>query len=129
MCFWAGLLGFMAIALGAYGEHGLHAVLTDAEVHAWETAVRYQMVHAVALLVYGLFQFEQSLFLQQRLLQWSARCLLAGVLVFSGSIYVAILTDQAHWMQYTPYGGGFLMLGWLGFMLAGLLYRLKHEVS
>ena len=129
MFFWAGLLGFAAIALGAYGEHGLHAVLTDAQRHAWDTAVRYQMLHAVALLAYGLFQFEQSLFLQKRLPQWSARCLLFGVILFSGSIYVAILAEQPHWMQYTPYGGGLLMLGWLGFMLAGLLYRLKHEVS
>lgn len=107
----AAILGALGVGLGAFGAHGLSSRLT-AMGHAstWETAARYHLLHALALLAVGLWQ-------QQRpgvfALSWAVRCFGAGVTLFSGSLYALSLTG-ARWLgPVTPLGGGLLIVGWL----------------
>jgi len=97
----AALLGFLGVALGAFGAHWLKPILTaNASAAIWQTAVLYQLVHAAA-----------SLWAAERRPPvawiWSA-----GILLFSGSLYLLALTG-AHWLgAITPLGGLFFLIGW-----------------
>lgn len=102
-------LGFLAILLGASGAHGpLHEKLKAAgQLEHWETAVQYHLPHAVLLLVLTLFA-SQSGALRR------AWCLfLAGIVLFSGSLYVLACTSVKWLGAVTPFGGLSLMIGWL----------------
>jgi uncharacterized membrane protein YgdD (TMEM256/DUF423 family) len=97
----AGLLGFSGVALGAAGAHGkLHDALIAADtLDPWRTAVLYQLVHAVALL-----GFRDS--------PWVGRCWVAGIALFSGSLYWLALGGPKFIGPATPLGGVALLLGW-----------------
>ncbi len=99
------IVGFLAVALGAFGAHGLHALLEkNGRLATWETAVLYHLVHAVVLLaIAGLRPLRAAAW-------W---LVLAGVLVFSGTLYVLSLTNIKWLGAITPIGGVFLLLGWL----------------
>ena len=99
-------LGFLGVALGAFGAHGLKGILAEHDTRPiWETAVLYHLVHAVVLFVLA----ERKQF--PRLAWWS---FLAGILIFSGSLYLLAVTN-ARWLgAITPLGGLSLLLGWLG---------------
>ncbi len=104
------MLGFLAIALGAMGAHGVvHDRLKAAgELEHWETAVSYHLPLAVLLVVLALFGSAGG-----RLAAWSWRCLFGGVVLFSGSLYVLAYT-QIKWLgAVTPLGGLFMLAGWL----------------
>ena len=104
----AALLGFLAVALGAFGAHGLQETLkANGAVEIWKTASHYQMIHAVMLLVLGLFSSSEVL---ARFAWWS---FLFGVLIFSGSLYVLSVTGLKWLGAITPIGGLLLMAGWL----------------
>lgn len=121
----AGLNGFMAVALGAFGAHGLKkflATATDAaqRLEWWETAARYQMYHALAL---GLLAFLATR------VQWSGLAIggwlmIAGIVLFSGSLYTMTLTGLRVLGAVTPLGGLGLLGGWVVIILAAL--RLKQ---
>lgn len=104
------LLGFAAIALGSMGAHGrVHDLVKAAgELEHWRTAVEYHLPHAILLTVLALAGRTGS-----RLADWSWRCLFAGVLLFSGSLYLLALTQQRWLAHVTPFGGLSLMAGWL----------------
>jgi uncharacterized membrane protein YgdD (TMEM256/DUF423 family) len=105
------LLGALGVGLGAFGAHGLAGLLA-ATGHAatWETAARYHMLHALALLAVGLWQRQQPTAIG---LGWAARCFGAGTVLFSGSLYALSLTN-ARWLgPVTPLGGVLLIVGWL----------------
>ncbi len=99
------IVGFLAVALGAFGAHGLHALLEkNGRLATWETAVLYHLAHAVVLLVIaGLRPLRAAAW-------W---LMLAGVVVFSGTLYVLSLTNIKWLGAITPIGGVFLLLGWL----------------
>lgn len=101
----AALLGALAVGLGAFGAHGLKAFLEQNGATAnWQTAVFYHFIHALVLLV--LAQREPL-----RSGPWFA--LLAGILLFSGSLYAYSLT-KIHWLVFvTPIGGLSFLVGWL----------------
>lgn len=107
-------LGFTAVALGAFGAHALksswEASLTAQEVAyrlgVWHTAEQYHLIHAVAMLALALVSTGRR----------SARvwhCWLAGVVVFSGSLYLLCLTGVKWLGAITPLGGLLLLAGWL----------------
>ncbi|MCK9503120.1 MAG: DUF423 domain-containing protein [Porticoccaceae bacterium] len=105
----AAILGFSGVALGAFGAHGLKAVVSPAMLEVWKTAVSYQMYHVAPILLLGLFP---------AVLGSKARCLasicfVAGVLIFSGSLYALVVFDIPLLGMVTPVGGGLLLLGWL----------------
>lgn len=101
----AAVLGFLAVALGAFGAHGLEGILTRHDrVATWETAVFYHFIHAVVLLV---------LALRKPVLTGSWWSFFIGIVVFSGSLYLLALTNATWLGAITPIGGVSFLVGWL----------------
>lgn len=103
------LSGFITVAAGAFGAHGLEGRIPHALLKAFETAVRYQAWHTLACL--GILVWQQITDVPgQRLVLglWAA-----GMLLFSGSLYLLALTGTRAIGMVTPIGGVLLMLGWL----------------
>jgi uncharacterized membrane protein YgdD (TMEM256/DUF423 family) len=100
----AALMGFVAVALGAFGAHALAKVLEDnmtAEI--WRTAVFYHFIHAVML-----FMLAQ----RQPLKSGPWLCFLGGILIFSGSLYLLAITNMKWLGMITPIGGVSFLAGW-----------------
>ena len=106
----AGIWGALAVALGAFGAHGLKQVVTDPHLlEVWDTGARYHLVHAVALL--GVAAHPNSP-------AWAGRLFLLGTLFFSGSLYAMALTDVRILGAVTPIGGVCFIAGWLVLAMA-----------
>jgi uncharacterized membrane protein YgdD (TMEM256/DUF423 family) len=112
------LLGFLGVALGAFGAHGLEGQFKSWDLSAadqakrlqnWEVAVRYQMYHALALLVVGLVAARQP----SRWLDVAGVLFGLGVLVFSGCLYAYALTGVRGLGLIVPLGGTAFLIGWL----------------
>jgi len=99
-----------AVALGAFGAHALDGVLTAGRLGTFETAVRYQLLHALALLI--LHHARLSGALPVAAAQRIALSLLAGTVLFSGSLYALVATDVGAFGAVAPIGGVLLILGW-----------------
>ena len=111
------ILAGIAVGLGAFGAHGLRGILSPEDLVTFETGVRYQMYHALALLgvAWAVTQWETVL------LEWSGWLFVLGILVFSGSLYILVLTGQRWLGAVTPLGGLALILGWV--LLASAFFR------
>jgi uncharacterized membrane protein YgdD (TMEM256/DUF423 family) len=110
----AGLLGLTGVALGALGAHALKVTLLERGMsQAWETAARYHIVHAVAVLGVAAWVRAAPAGSGARLLFWSARCWSLGTGLFSGSLYWLALGGPRWLGPITPLGGVALMAGWL----------------
>lgn len=118
---WGALLAGLAVALGAFGAHGLKKYVPAETVATFETGVRYQMYHALALLVAGLLLVRQPSVWINR----AAYCFLTGILLFSGSLYALTALKATDSVGLgglgiiTPVGGVFFILGWV-FMVLGV---------
>src|SRR5262245_60904296 len=120
------LLGGLAVACGAFGAHGLESHLsktggrlTSDDQHLldiWETAARYQMYHALALLAVGLIAANRP----GRALWLAGAAMAVGTLIFSGCLYVLVLTGQKWLGAVVPIGGTLMILGW-ACLFVGLL--------
>jgi len=100
----AAATGFLAVALGAFGAHALKTLLTqNGMAHVWETAVFYHFIHAVMLFVLA----ERKPF--PAVAWWS---FLAGILIFSGSLYLLAVTNILWLGAITPIGGASFLFGW-----------------
>lgn len=109
------LLGALGVGAGAFGAHALKTELSLDDLQAYETGVRYQIYHALALLLCA------GLPLNARRRSMAAHAFTWGTLLFSGSIYLLVLSDL-RWLfgPITPFGGVLLILGWLALLSAGL---------
>lgn len=105
----AALLAGLSVALGAFGSHALETLVTPQRLDTWDTAVHYQMFHALALLWLGLYHQHYP----HRGILISALLILAGTLIFSGSLYALVLLDVPVLGAITPIGGVLLITGWL----------------
>lgn len=105
----ASVLGATGVLAGAFGAHALKHIVTPARLETWGTAAHYQQVHAVALLVLAAWSSCRGSVVAPRAV-W---CLLAGILVFSGSLYTLVLSGQPAFGAVTPVGGVLLIVGWL----------------
>jgi len=115
IAFGAGILGAFGVVLGAFGAHALKDRLADAgTAQTWDTAVKYHLVHAAALLALAaLVEVRESKTgARQRLLNWTARCWMTGVVLFSGSLYALALGGPKWLGPVTPLGGLALIMGW-----------------
>jgi uncharacterized membrane protein YgdD (TMEM256/DUF423 family) len=110
------LYGLLGVALGAFGAHGLRDRLDPSQLSSWQTAVQYQLIHAIALLVVGVWLLQPG----PASLRYAGAFFVAGVVLFSGSIYVLILTATAWLGPVTPLGGLCLMVGWVTMIYAGI---------
>ena len=111
------LLAGIAVAAGAFGAHALHDRLAAADqLGNWETAVRYQMWHALALILFAVVREQR-----QRGGSAIGWLFLVGTVFFSGSIYaLALGTPAAYVWPLTPAGGLLILIGWVLFALAAL---------
>jgi uncharacterized membrane protein YgdD (TMEM256/DUF423 family) len=105
----AAFSGMLAVGLGAFGAHALKSRLDESALSVYQTAVQYQFYHSLALLGVGLFCLWQP---QSRLLLASGIAFLAGILAFSGSLYVLSFTGIRWLGAITPIGGLALIAGW-----------------
>jgi uncharacterized membrane protein YgdD (TMEM256/DUF423 family) len=104
----AALLGALGVILGAFGAHGLQARLSTEQLGSWDTAVRYHLLHGTALLALALYGAASG-----RSIQLTGWLFSLGILLFSGSIYLLVLTGQRWLGPLTPLGGLCLIAGWL----------------
>ncbi len=104
------LLAFLAVGLGAFGAHGLEGRVTPERLAAYRTGVLYHFLHALGLLLCGaIAQFGPV----SGSLRWCARLLVAGVFLFSGSLYALTAGAPSWFGMITPLGGLSFMLAWL----------------
>ncbi|MCP3868799.1 MAG: DUF423 domain-containing protein [Gammaproteobacteria bacterium] len=114
----AALNGMLAVTIGAFGAHGLKRYVESDLMTVYQTGVQYHFYHTLALLGIGLLLQTCP---GSRLVEWSGWAMLAGILLFSGSLYLLTLTG-ARWLgAITPVGGLCFIVGWL--LLAGGILR------
>lgn len=102
---------FLGVAAGAFGAHALRARVSADLLAVFETAVRYQMYHALAILIVavalGRWAGPQAV--------WAGWLFVGGIAVFSGTLYLLVLTGARWWGAITPVGGVTLLAGWACF--------------
>lgn len=104
----AGILGFLAVALGAFGAHALKVRLSPEMLAVWQTGVLYHFFHALALLALAVWSR-----LSGTDILWGALSFSAGIILFSGSLYALALTGQGKvFGPITPLGGVAFLAGW-----------------
>jgi uncharacterized membrane protein YgdD (TMEM256/DUF423 family) len=110
--FAAAIFGLLGVGLGAFGAHGLRATLAErGTLVAWETASRYQLIHAVALIAVAAVLRTAS-DVAARSLRWAMYAWSIGIIVFSGSLYLLALGGPRWLGPVTPLGGIAFLLGW-----------------
>ena len=102
----------LAVGFGAFGAHIVQEMLTPERFDVYQTAVQYHFYHAIGLLIIGAVSLRME---DSKWLKWSAYCLIAGILIFSGSLYILTLTDTGWLGAVTPLGGFAFILGWVFF--------------
>ena len=112
----AAFAGALGVVLGAFGAHALRGSVEPRLIETFQTAVQYQLIHALALLLVSLTMG----WLGQRLsFEISAYAFMAGIILFSGSLYGLVLTEMKWLGPVTPLGGLCLIVGWLALLVGG----------
>src|SRR5690625_7343344 len=101
--------GFLAVALGAFGAHGLEGKVSEKSLGIWDKAVHYQMFHTMALLVTGLLLAK----IQSGGMLWAGWMFFIGIILFSGSLYLYSTTGVKTLAMITPFGGVAFLVGWI----------------
>jgi len=111
----AAVLGALSVAIGAFAAHTLKRNISDYALEIFETAVKYQFYHVFALLAVGIVYKE----FPNKLLKWSGILFIAGIILFSGSLYIlsaikAVMLPGYNWIgAFTPLGGLCFITGWI----------------
>ena len=108
----SGIMGFSAVALGAFGAHGLKDALSEHLLETYKTGVLYHLIHSVVLLAIALAGKEQFI--------RSFWFFLTGIILFSFSLYIYAITQITTFALITPIGGVSLLAGWLLVIIEGL---------
>ena len=113
-----GLLGALAVAIGACGAHALKGMLAaSGRSETFETAVKYQFYHALAMVLVGILM-QNANTEATRMLGWSGNAFAIGVLIFSGSLYAICFTGITKFGATAPIGGLSMIVGWILLVLA-----------
>lgn len=107
----------LAVALGAFGAHALKSRIPPEMLAVWRTAVEYHVFHALGLLAVGIVAAQLP---DSTLLKWSGWLMLAGILLFSGSLYALALSGERWLGALTPIGGLAFLAAWALFVAAVL---------
>jgi uncharacterized membrane protein YgdD (TMEM256/DUF423 family) len=110
----AALSGFTGVAMGAFGAHGLKHLLSEHYLDIYKTAVSYQMWHALLLAIIAMMP-------EHKWLGWAGWSLTAGILIFSGSLYLLTILNISWLGMITPIGGLAFLAGWA--LLGGYAYQ------
>lgn len=121
------MLGAAGVVLGALGAHALADRLPPERLAIWDTAVRYQLVHAVLLVLIGLAGDTRLGRERAPALRVAGWALVAGILMFSGSLYWLLLDGPAWLGPVTPVGGIALLAGWLALASVGCAGRGRYQ--
>lgn len=105
----ASINGFFSVALGAFAAHSLEARLSPEMLAVFETGVRYQMFHALALFAVGGISSNIP---YNALLKWSGYLFLVGIILFCGSLYILSITGITAFGMVTPIGGVAFLVAW-----------------
>lgn len=109
--------GAIAVSLGAFGAHGLQSFLEKHNrIETFDTAVKYHFYHTLALLAVGII----LLFQEQKFLIWSGHLFTAGIIIFSGSLYLLCFLNQPKLGAITPIGGLALIAAWVMMAIGSL---------
>jgi len=101
---------FSGVAMGAFGAHALRAKLLPRLLEIYQTAVDYQMWHALGLVIIGVLLHFNN---ESKLLRWAGWLMFIGIVVFSGSLYMLSITGIRWLGAITPFGGVALLVAWL----------------
>ncbi|MFT2090992.1 DUF423 domain-containing protein [Paraglaciecola sp. 2405UD69-4] len=112
--FFAAFSGMLSVILGAFAAHGLKNKLSVSQLETFQIGVQYQMYHSLALILVVILYRQMP----QSLLVYSAGFMLAGMLFFSGSLYVLAITQIKWFGPITPLGGLFFIIGWALLMVS-----------
>lgn len=117
----AAVMGFSAVALGAFGAHGLKKMLSAELLAVYKTAVQYQFYHGLALLMLAVLLIAASLSeASQKWLRRSALLMVIGTLLFSGSLYAYVFSGIKVLAMITPIGGVTWLVAWAFLLVAAL---------
>lgn len=117
----ASVSGFIAVAAGAFGDHGLRGRISDEMLRIWNVAAHYQLTHSIVMASLALAAGERCV----RLKTASLVCFLAGIVIFSGSLYALALTGIRWLGAITPLGGAGLLTGWALLAVYGFQQRAR----
>jgi uncharacterized membrane protein YgdD (TMEM256/DUF423 family) len=117
----ASILAGLSVALGAFASHGLKDKLTDRALEIFETATRYQMYHALALLLVGVLLLQNEV--AQSWLNAAGYAFIAGIILFSGSLYALSFSGVKVLGAVTPIGGVAFMVGWGCLAIGALSFK------
>ena len=107
----AAALGILAVAIGAFGAHGLEPLLSShGRLATFETAVKYHFYHTLAIFLVGILE---GFWQESKFLKYSVRSFICGIVIFSGSLYLLSLTNILWLGAITPLGGLAFILGWV----------------
>lgn len=126
----AAILGALSVALGAFAAHGLKEKISDYAISIFETGVRYQFYHVFALLAAGIIYKE----FKNKFIKWAGIFFIAGIVLFSGSLYLLTFIKGAvmpgyNWVgAITPIGGLSFIIGWF-FLFTGTSKKSNHKIS
>lgn len=112
-----GAAALLAVALGAFGAHALKSRLSPEMLAVWHTGIEYHVFHALGLLAAGIVAVHLP---GSALLRWSGRLMLAGIVLFSGSLYALALSGERWLGALTPIGGLAFLAAWALFVVAVL---------
>lgn len=112
----AAIFGGLSVAAGAFATHALKERLSERSLEIFETAARYQMYHALALLLVALLLMQEKI--SQSTLSAAGWSFVIGILFFSGSLYVLSLTNIKVLGAIAPLGGAAFIVGWLAIAIA-----------
>jgi uncharacterized membrane protein YgdD (TMEM256/DUF423 family) len=114
--FLGGLLAALAVGLGAIGAHALKTQLAPEQLETFHTAVHYQMIHAIGLILVGLL----SLYQRSRLFDVAGWAMLVGIILFSGFLFAWLATGRKFFVYPVPVGGIAFIIGWLALAIGAL---------
>ncbi len=110
------VFGALGVMIGAFGAHALSGMLQETgRTATFETAVKYQMYHTLALLATGILMNRYT----SKWLDYAGWGFIAGIIIFSGSLYILCLSNVGKWGAVTPVGGLALIAGWI-FLFLGI---------
>jgi len=112
-----GVAAILAVALGAFGAHALKSRLAPEMLAVWHTGIEYHLFHSLGLVAAGLVAAQLP---ESSLIRWAGWAMLAGILLFSGSLYALALSGERWVGAITPIGGLAFLAAWALFVAAVL---------
>lgn len=122
----AAINGLLAVALGAFGAHGLKARLAEDMLAVYQTGVQYHFYHGFALLITGLVMIQAP---KVTAFRWAGVLFIIGTLIFSGSLYLLAISGTRWLGAITPIGGLLLIAGWAALAVGSYQWQKINELG